>query len=142
MLKMHLNYKIETLNKRLAIMFVHNTTENDQSETKPTVDTVCRTERDCCICLDPMSNTHKLSTVVLPCGHELHEDCLYTYISHNMSNGSRTNKCPICKKLITINTQSYYDIKLVKKNEVSLYVVGVFLLIQLCQFFNFTTQIP
>ena len=54
----------------------------------------CKVENDksevpnCCICLDEISLGSK--TVLLPCGHLFHDDCIVTWFKNN-------NTCPICR---------------------------------------------
>jgi hypothetical protein len=92
-------------------------------------------ECECCICLENMSNStdDPKPLVVLACGHELHEHCLYSSVRHNIINNVRTNKCPLCKKLISLNTQTYYEVQLINKKGVSFFVFGIFLFVQLIQ---------
>ena len=55
----------------------------------------CKKEKDgkvevpnCCICLDEISMGEK--TVLLPCGHMFHSDCIITWLKKN-------NTCPMCR---------------------------------------------
>ena len=94
-------------------------------------------ECECCICLEKLTHSNHepepKPLVILACGHELHEHCLCTYIRHNTINGVRTNKCPLCKKLISLNTQTFYEVQLINKKGISFFVFGIFFLVQVIQ---------
>jgi hypothetical protein len=91
-------------------------------------------DNECYICLEPLTNTLENPGVVLACGHELHDECFHKYISHNMLHEVKTNKCPVCKKVISVNAQTLYNIKFIKKQKgVSKLMVGILFMIQMFQ---------
>ena len=101
------NYRGNFINEILRIL-EQNQAENRREAHPPTsnenlnklkkfnmTEKYCKKEKDgkyelpnCCICLDEIALGEK--TILLPCGHMFHSDCIVTWLKKN-------NTCPMCR---------------------------------------------
>lgn len=69
-------------------------------------------DQDCVICLEAFSITNTLTR--LPCLHELHRDCLSSYLRSD-SYGRREPRCPICRT--NIPSQARHDVDVLPQRQ-------------------------
>ena len=70
-------------------------------------------EENCAICLDKMTNTRDNPTIVTPCGHHFHKNCLRDNIMFSTRN---SDKCPSCRSNIPLDIDSIKYITIPSQN--------------------------
>ena len=74
---------------------------------------------DKCIICQKDIDMNDNDNIKLTCDHIFHHSCMSEYINHNIENNVKFNKCPLCKRFVSVNVQEINNVRVISFTNLS-----------------------